>query len=139
DAHVALNGIPLHTAQPLVDGDVIALGEAHLVARPSESRIDVLHLAGNDTVAPLRQSALPGDEVEAGVREVFATGSPDAPAERARPASRGVRRALIGAGAAVVLAVVAVVLALVPVPLQVTPEQARMDSPGLVDWRSGDR
>ena len=38
-----------------------------------------------------------------------------------------------------VLAVIGVLLALVPVPVQVTPEQAQMASPGLIDWRSGDR
>ncbi len=139
-AAVRVNGLPLRATVPLADGDVITLGSAQVVVHPAAARVQVLHLAGNDTVAPLRQTAIPGDEVQAGVREVFATGAPDAPAEPAsRAGRRGWRRAALAAAGAVLLAVAAVLLALVPVPLQVTPEQARMESPGLIDWHSGDR
>lgn len=139
-ATISINGIAMRSAQPLVDGDVIALGTAHLVVWPSADRLEVLHLAGNETVAPLRQAVLPGDEVEAGVREVFAADTPlDAPAAALRPAARRWRRVTLAVAAVLVLAVIGVLLALVPVPVQVTPEQAQMSSPDFIHWRSGDR
>src|SRR5690606_25226239 len=140
DVVVTLNGIALRDTQPLSDGDVIGVGAAQLTMHPLQGRIEVAHLAGNATVSPLRQDVLPGDEVVAGVREVFAANTPASPAT---PGTRAVRRrmgyAALGVAAVLVLALAAVLLLLVAVPLQVTPEEARVSSPGLIDWHSGDR
>jgi formylglycine-generating enzyme required for sulfatase activity len=133
-----INGLPPRTAQPLVDGDVITLGDAQVIVHPAAGRLEVLHLAGNATVAPLRQELLPGDEVEAGVREVFAADAPKVAAPVVRK-SRGLRYAVLGIAAALVLVVVGVMLALVPVPVKVLPDGASMSAPDLVHWRSGDR
>src|SRR5690606_29523852 len=108
-----INGVALRSPVPLVDGDVITLGDAQVVVHPAAARIDVFHLGGNATVAPLRQGGvLPGDEVEAGVREVFATGAAESPAPAARASRRKLRLAVSGTIAALVLAVVGVLLAL---------------------------
>jgi formylglycine-generating enzyme required for sulfatase activity len=135
----ALNGIALAATQPLVDGDVLSLGSAQVILHPGRGRIDVVHLAGNATVAPLRQGELPGDEVQAGVREVFAARAPEAPAHAAAARPRALRNAAIAIAAALVLAIVGVLVALVPVPIEVLPEGARVESPSLVHWRSAGR
>lgn len=137
-ARVTLNGVLLRTAQPLADGDVIGVGEAQVTVRPGAALVEVMHLAGNATVAPLRQDALPGEEIIAGVHEVVATAEP---ANVARPAT--VRRAgrwlAAAAAAAVLLAVLGLLFMLVPVPLQLTPEGARVQAAGPIDWQSGER
>lgn len=55
---VLLNGVAIQSGEfaPLQSGDVLALGEARVVVL-SESSIDVRHLRGNDTIAPLEVSA----------------------------------------------------------------------------------
>jgi formylglycine-generating enzyme required for sulfatase activity len=134
-----LNGMALDATQLLVDGDVLSVGEAQLIVHPAQGRIQVAHLAGNATVAPLRQGELAGEEFEAGVREVFAARAPheDTPAAPARP--RTLRNAAIAVAALLVLAIVGVLVALVPVPIQASPEGARIGSPALLHWRSADR
>ena len=73
-AAVVVNGSPLHTPVPLAEGDVVRVGDAQLVVQPLQARIDVAHLMGNATVAPLQRDVLPGEEVVAGVREIIAAG-----------------------------------------------------------------
>lgn len=139
DVTARLNGMALHGVQPLADGDVISLGSAQIIVQPGAGRIEVLHLAGNDTVAPLRHEVLPGDEVEAGVREVLASTAPTGSASALAPARRRARTLAWGAAAAVLVGVVGLLLAMVPVPLQLTPEGARVEATGLLDWHGGNR
>jgi formylglycine-generating enzyme required for sulfatase activity len=138
-AGVTRNGIALNEAAALDAGDVIALGEAQLVAWPGE-RIEILHLAGNATVAPLRQVTLPGDEVVAGVREIFASdGVESGVAAAALPALRRHRWLMLGTVGVLVLAIAAVLFAMVPVPLQLQPEGTSAQASGFIHWQAGDR
>jgi formylglycine-generating enzyme required for sulfatase activity len=140
-ARVTLDGVPLGTAQPLAEGDVLTVGDAQVTVHPAGARIEVAHLAGNATVAPLRETVLPGDEVEAGVREIFAARQP-APAPARGPKSTSRKGAWIGAAAisgVLLLAVAGLLFALVPVPVQLVPEAARVEASGLIGWRSGAR
>lgn len=135
-----LNGQPLRSAQPLVAGDVLTVGEAQVTVHPETGLIDVVHLAGNTTVAPLREMTLPGDEVEAGVREIIAARAAPGGAAQAAPRSAARRGAWIAAGIAGALALIVagLLFMLVGVPVQVTPEGAsiRPSGPG---WHSGAR
>ncbi len=134
-----LNGQPLRTPQVLAEGDVLTVGEAQVVVHPADDLLEVVHLAGNATVAPLREVALPGDEVEAGVQEIIAA----RPAPGADPAvtRTGPRKGMwlaAGIAAAMVLAVAALMFLLVGVPVQVAPEGAAIRPDGF-GWHSGAR
>lgn len=138
EAQLRLNGIPLREEQPLAEGDVLGAGDAQLIVHPGAARIEVQHLAGNDTVAPLQQQVLPGDAIEAGVHEVFA--APAGPAAAAgRGGARSGRWVALGAVAALLAGFVAILFALVAVPLQLDPEGATVETPGLIDWQAGGR
>jgi formylglycine-generating enzyme required for sulfatase activity len=140
DAAVAINGIPLQEATLLDEGDVIGAGGAQVTVYPAAARLEVAHLAGNDTVAPLRRESLPGDEVVAGVREIFAAGAPAVAGSSDAPmaAHRGRRLAWGGAAAALVL-LAGLLFALVPVPFTLEPAAADVKASGLVHWHGGDR
>lgn len=138
-ARSLLNGQPLRAPQALADGDVLTVGEAQVVVHPAEAVLEVVHLAGNATVAPLREVALPGDEVEAGVQEIIAARPlPGGARADARPASRKGMWLAAGIAAAVVLVVAGLLLALVGVPVQVAPEGAAIRPDGF-GWHSGAR
>ncbi|MEJ0099671.1 MAG: SUMF1/EgtB/PvdO family nonheme iron enzyme [Pseudomonadota bacterium] len=139
-AAVLLNGLPLLEPALLDAGDVIGIGHAQVIVQPARGEIEVRHLAGNATVAPLRQDSLPGDEIIAGVREIFATGSgSDAMAtSRAAAATRGTRW-LVLATLAVLLAIGALLLVLVPVPLQLQPATMAVQASSAINWHAGDR
>jgi formylglycine-generating enzyme required for sulfatase activity len=142
-ASLTLNGMALREPAMLDEGDVVALGSAQLLMHPVSQTIDVLHLAGNDTVAPLQRESLPGDEIVAGVREVFATddpqsGGPQAPSPKA-VRSGTARRALIAGVLLLLLAAGWILLRLVPVSLQITPVDATVEVAGLLDLRAGER
>jgi formylglycine-generating enzyme required for sulfatase activity len=140
-ARVTLDGVALNASQPLAEGDVLTVGDAQVTVHPAGALIEVVHLAGNATVAPLRETVLPGDEVVAGVREIFAAQPPVAAAAPG-PKSTSRKGVWIGAAAitaALLLAVAGLLFALVPVPVQLAPEAARVDASGLIGWRSGAR
>jgi formylglycine-generating enzyme required for sulfatase activity len=137
-AGVTRNGMALHEAAALDAGDVLALGEAQLVAWPGD-RLEILHLAGNATVAPLRQVTLPGDEVVAGVREIFASDGVESAVAATAPAMRRHRWLVLGTAGALVLAVAALLFAMVPVPLQLQPEGTSAQASGFIHWQAGDR
>lgn len=138
-ARSLLNGQPLRSAQPLVAGDVLTVGEAQVTVHPDAGLLEVVHLAGNATVAPLRETALPGDEVEAGVREIIAARPEPGVAAHASPsaARKGVWLAA-GIAAALAFIVGGLLFMLVGVPVQVTPEAASIRPSGL-GWHSGSR
>ncbi|MBK9252398.1 MAG: hypothetical protein IPM70_11115 [Proteobacteria bacterium] len=56
----------------LADGDVLQVGEAQLVFAAIGPALNVTHLAGNATVAPLQQDVLPGEAVSAGAAQIIA-------------------------------------------------------------------
>ena len=53
DAPVVVNGAVHAEPLALVDGDVLQLGDAQVLFTAAPPTLDVLHLAGNATVAPL--------------------------------------------------------------------------------------
>jgi formylglycine-generating enzyme required for sulfatase activity len=142
-ATVVVNGSVMRSPAPLVDFDVIRAGDAQLVVHPAAARIEVAHLAGNATVAPVQRHALPGEEVEAGVHEIIAAGGDAAAMNATSPLpSRGgswLRRTVIAASVLLVVAVAWILFSLVPVAVQLTPSAATASVPGLLDWHAGDR
>jgi formylglycine-generating enzyme required for sulfatase activity len=139
DALLTLNGQALREATALDDGDVLGLPAAQLVVHPSQAIIDVVHLAGNATVAPLQRDALPGEAVAAGVREIVASGATrDAAAPAASRLPRALRWGLVAAGLAGLL-IAGLLFALVPVPLQLAPAGTRTAATGLIHWQSDGR
>lgn len=70
-ATAMLNGGVQRESLALADGDVLQLGTAQVVLS-AEPALDVVHLQGNATVAPLQEEVLPGEAVVAGAREIFA-------------------------------------------------------------------
>ena len=139
-AAATLNGLPLQSATLLDGGDVLVLGDAQIRVQPARGELDVRHLAGNATVAPLRREELPGDAVVAGVREIFAAGSASEEAVQARAtAARRGTRWLVASAAALLLLVAALLFALVPVPLQLQPAAATASVSGILHWHAGDR
>jgi formylglycine-generating enzyme required for sulfatase activity len=140
DAAVTLNGLPLLQPTALDAGDVIGLGVAQVIVQPARGDIAVLHLAGNATVAPLRQDVLPGDEIVAGVREIFAAdGAASAAAATAPKSSRHVLRWVAAAAVLLALAMAALLFTLVPVPLQLQPAGVVARASGFFHWHAGDR
>lgn len=136
------NGERLREARDLRTGDVIALGDTQIIVHSTAPcAIEVVHLVGNDTIAPLvapieRDGELDDDDIEIGAvaREVL-SGAADAPrAER----GRGARRVAIGAALAVVVAVIALFAGMQRVPLLLEPAHARVGATDtLFDWHSG--
>lgn len=147
-----INGEPLAAAgHELRAGDVFAIGEARVVAtriEPAALELDVRHLVGNDTVAPLNAVARSrADAEEAADSEVVAAaldlgdgGAGDAgQAVPGRGSAAANRRLLIGA-----LAICGVVLAflfgivgrLQRVAIEVDPADTAVSSSGLVSWYS---
>jgi formylglycine-generating enzyme required for sulfatase activity len=140
DVAATLDGLPLLQPTALDAGDVIAVGQAQIIVQPARGEMEVRHLAGNATVAPLRQESLPGDAIIAGVREIFAAGSaPEVAAQsRAATAWRGARWLALVA-TVVLLALAALLFALVPVPLQLQPAGASARADSIFHWYAGDR
>lgn len=142
-ATVTLNGMPLVAPATLDSADVLGFGSAQVIVDPARGQVTVHHLAGNATIAPLQQQVLPGDEVVAGVREIFATEEGGSAAAFGRAPATAARRrwlrAPLIAAAVVVLAVAGLLLALVPVPLQLKPEGASVQVAGTLHWHAGSR
>ncbi|MEO6186111.1 MAG: SUMF1/EgtB/PvdO family nonheme iron enzyme [Steroidobacteraceae bacterium] len=142
DAMLQVNGTLQHAPLPVADGDVIRLGDALLTLHPANARIDVDHLAGNATVAPVHSHVLPGEEVVAGVREIVAAGmaaganAAMTPPLRRRNASA---RWLLLLPVMVLIAVAGVLFMLVPVSVQLTPADTVVRAQGWLNWRAGDR
>lgn len=136
-----INGVLHREAQALHDGDVLQFGAAQMVFTASGPALDVLHLAGNATVAPLQDEVLPGEAVNPGTAEIRVAGEADAVPWR-DPAQRVNRRRRLWwlAPPAALLVVAALVLfRLVTVPLTLSPATALVQAPGWFNWRSGDR
>ncbi|MCS6946553.1 MAG: PEGA domain-containing protein, partial [Steroidobacteraceae bacterium] len=145
-----LNGEPLPlTGAELRAGDVLALGAAQIVVTElegSRAQIEVRHLAGNDTVAPLQAPPARGEfDDEADVDVVAPDNLARIETWRGR-AARGARRArpratLWAAGATIAVALAAVfglLGRLQRVALDVQPRDAQVESVGRwFSWHSG--
>ena len=137
-----LNGERLRETRELRDGDVLAIAATQVILRAtSPGVIDVVHLAGNDTIAPLapaseRDGALDDEDVEIGAvpRDLLA-----APGRAVRPPrGRKRRRIAIAAVLGVVAAVLLLLSSMVRVPLMLEPAQARVRATDtLLSWHSG--
>jgi formylglycine-generating enzyme required for sulfatase activity len=144
NTHAQLNGALITEPVALTDDDVIGVGSAQIIVQPSAGHIQVSHLLGNATVAPVVSNVLPGEAVDSGVREIFAARAADA-LGAAGAEVRHTRRMspLLLVSAAVGVAVIGVALWLlfrqVPVALSVTPLAARVETAGLLEWRIGER
>lgn len=141
-ASLTLNGLPLRVRTALDEADVIGFGNVQVEVHPARGAIHVHHPAGNDTVAPLVQDSLPGSEVIAGVREIFAPQAAAAAASAAAPpraarAQRGRWPAVVAI--ALLLAAGALLFALVPVPLQLQPAGTEVRASGFFQWQAGER
>ncbi|HEV7633694.1 MAG TPA: SUMF1/EgtB/PvdO family nonheme iron enzyme [Steroidobacteraceae bacterium] len=146
-AQARINGLPVHGERELAPGDVIAFGAAQLVfgqqaegQRTTAASLDVIHLLGNDTIAPLAVTAAASVEVEAGEVEIRATGLPAQPA--ASPGSGRTARPFDARWlllAVPPLLFVALLFALIPVPLRLTPVATSLAVPGMLHFRAGDR
>jgi formylglycine-generating enzyme required for sulfatase activity len=143
DALLVINGSTQHSPAPLADHDVIRVGDAQLVVQPAAGRIDVMHLAGNATVAPVQQQALPGEEVVASVREIIAAGAGATAMNMTTrmPARRGsvLRKLGVAVFAGVIMAAAWVLLSLVPVAVQITPAAASVNVQSWLSWQTSDR
>ncbi|MET0280950.1 MAG: SUMF1/EgtB/PvdO family nonheme iron enzyme [Steroidobacteraceae bacterium] len=137
-ASLTLNGQNWSADTVLDAGDVIGTGHAQLIVHPDAGLIEVAHLAGNATVAPLRRDALPGEEVLAGVREIFATGVPAGGVPAGNLPRRRPRPWLVAAAAALLLPA-ALMIALVPVPLRLHPAGTQVHGGSWLEWQVGER
>jgi formylglycine-generating enzyme required for sulfatase activity len=138
---VRVNGVLLREPVVLADGDVLQVGEAQLVFAATGPALNVTHLAGNATVAPLQQEVLPGEAVSAGAAEIHAV---EAVADRSAAVVHAPRRhsrlwwiaAPLGA---VLLAGLLMLFRLVTVPVDISPASASVEVPGWFNWKSGER
>lgn len=158
EALVRFNGRPLTQVRDFRRNDVLAIGDAQVVVTDVTRtllRLDVLHLAGNQTIAPAAMLAslsfgAAGDEDV----EIRAPGTllvpPPATSTGARTGTfkptistqrRWGGRAAFVAALVVVLAVVAVLVSMLQsLSLDILPGDAHVRVPGtLVAFRSGDR
>ncbi|GMU69561.1 MAG: hypothetical protein AMXMBFR37_18930 [Steroidobacteraceae bacterium] len=138
-----LNGERLREPRDLRAGDVLQLADTQLIVRQlAPCEIEVVHLAGNDTIAPLappveRDAALDDEDVEIGAlpREALAKPAGEVPAPDGR---RRTRRIAIVAVLAAVVAVFALLAGMQRVPLLLDPAQARVDATDTwLDWHAG--
>jgi formylglycine-generating enzyme required for sulfatase activity len=150
-AQALLDGQPLRQSRELRSGDVIGFGAAQLRFSSADAgaRLDVLHLAGNDTIAPLdiapvsiAETSDEEVEIRAAGLPVVRVGASEAEAgATAGAASAAPRRRLGLVAAALLLALVTgVMFALQAVPVDVSPVDAQVSVPGsLLHWHSGNR
>ena len=162
-AAVRFDGRPMRESRDLRRGDVIAVGDAQVIvldAARTLLRLDVCHLVGNDTIAPVAVvSALSSDGEESGddleikvipaaplapaPRVVTATGV-EPQAERAPVRASGQKRRwpwLAGIGLIVALLVGTIVATLLqPITLDVQPAGADIGTPGTwISLHTGNR
>jgi formylglycine-generating enzyme required for sulfatase activity len=144
-----LTGTSAAGGRELLAGDVIEIGSARIVVATAEPlQLDVRHLAGNETVAPLtiNRSRVDADgeediDIVAATLESGARGTRSDSSPSASPAEPQLRRSHLWP--AVTIAMVALLgLALwilsqvVRVPVDVDPREANVSVDGLASWHS---
>jgi formylglycine-generating enzyme required for sulfatase activity len=156
-----LNGkrLALGEFHELVAGDVLTLGGVRILVATAEGRpaLDIRHLAGNDTLPPLRpRGADEGDEDEAdtlitavapdavspgpgrrGARTTVASDAASAADAAARSRRRWMYLAALAAAVALGACVVWLLGSARPVTVVVTPAEATVRGSG-ISWRSGE-
>lgn len=161
-ASIRFDGRPLRESRDLRRGDVVAVGDAQVIVLDASRtllRLDVCHLVGNDTIAPVAVvSSLAndgdenGDDVE--IRVIPATPLPpvrkpaamfiEPKSEHAAARSGGERRRwpwIAGIAVVLVLLVGTIVATLLkPIALDVLPRGADIQMPGTwIALHTGDR
>lgn len=142
DVAARLNGERLRESRDLRPGDVIAIAQTQIAMRATAPCVmDVLHLVGNDTIAPLaptsgREGALDDEDVEISAvpRDLLAApGRAQAP-----PRGRTARRVAIGAVLGTAAAVLLLLSGVERVPLVLEPAAASVRATDtLLAWHSG--
>jgi formylglycine-generating enzyme required for sulfatase activity len=148
DAAVRFDGRPLGRPRELHREDVLSVGDAQIVVTDDSRtrlRLDVQHLVGNATIAPVVTVA--AVDFEAGDEDVEIRATPSVlgsrPAAAVLTAERGARAAYrarrqipkkwliaIAVAVAALLIVTTLVTLLEPVELDVRPADARVSTPG---------
>lgn len=152
-----LNGEPLGAVpRELRRGDVVAIGTARLRLGSGAGAadgggplaLDLRHLVGNDTLAPLGAARVRAADDDADDADIVAASIESPAAQPPRSADPGImavaasRRRTLWAG--VVVAALALLLAfgvlgrLQRVAIDVQPAEAKVAASGLVSWRAGD-
>ena len=149
---IYLNGERLVAPRELRDGDALRVGAAHLNVglQGSQLRLDVLHLEGNDTVAPINASLGRDTESESEDAVIRAAvfdaegslrdGTAGAATTRGRAAAAGKPLWPVFLGVAILAgALLTLVTRLQRLPLDVLPQEARVvAADAWLSWRSGD-
>jgi formylglycine-generating enzyme required for sulfatase activity len=151
-AGIRLDGRPFAGVRELQDGDVVALGQAQILFRSApdtgrDASLEAIHLAGNDTIAPLSVEPVGPGEIEAGESLIRAAprAAGDAAATgaaAAAPAAAGARRRVPWIAALLLLPFLGLVWALVSVQsvaIERFPPETRIDAPDALSWQVGDR
>ncbi len=141
-----LNGQVVAAECALSSGDVLSVGGAHLVIRTEgeSARLLMVPLQGNDTIAPLITSQLPGEEITAGVREIKVAGA-EADSRNltlpidASPRSTWGQYKWLAVGVLLAGLVAFALWWIVPVTIAVTPTQASLQTESSLHFRLGDR
>lgn len=140
-ASCRLNGRRMQGMRELRSGDVLALGDAQIVLRDDARHVlavDIVHLVGNATIAPLAPQEQIGaddedDDIEIELAQVPGT------VVSSRGIGSGTPRIAVFAVAIVGLLLLAALALLQRVQVDVTPESADVRSRGaLFSWHSGD-
>jgi formylglycine-generating enzyme required for sulfatase activity len=144
EEELRLNSIPLTQPTAVVSSDVLQLGDGQLIFMPELHQLRVVHRVGNSTIAPATREVLPGEEIVPGVREIIAAGTATARGQVDSQRQKIATHSLPKIFAAAVLSVLAIaalwtVFQIVPVELNLTPRSAKVEVPGWLDWRVGDR
>ncbi|MEO7773564.1 MAG: PEGA domain-containing protein [Steroidobacteraceae bacterium] len=147
-AQALLDGQPLRGSQELVDGDVVGFGAAQLRLVESVPALEVLHLAGNATIAPLDVAPVNIAETSDEEVEIRAAGLPvvrvgaeaDHAPGSAAPTAAPRRRMAWSIAALLLMVFTGLMMALQSVPLDLSPADARVAVQGsFLHWHSGNR
>ena len=138
----------------LREGDVFAVGAARVVAlrlEPASLELDVRHLVGNDTIAPLGAARARADADEGADAEIVAAAldlgdgeggarADEAPRAALRRGSAGANRRLVVGALAVCAVVLAFLFGIVGrlqrVAIEVDPGDVEVSAASLVSWYS---
>ncbi len=154
-AALLVNGERLATGgHELREGDVFAVGAARVVAlrlEPASLELDVRHLVGNDTIAPLGAARARADADEGADAEIVAAAldlgdgeggarADEAPRAALRRGSAGANRRLVVGALAVCAVVLAFLFGIVGrlqrVAIEVDPGDVEVSAASLVSWYS---
>ena len=143
-----LTGANAATGRELLPGDVIEIGDARIVVAGAEPlQLDVRHVVGNETVAPLSVNRSRGDadgdediDIVAATLESARSARSDSTPSASTVEPRPPRSLLWPAAALALVAVLGLALwilsQVVRVPVDVDPREASVSVDGLASWHS---